>query len=262
MAKLITGSELNSEIEKLFQTAEDFIIIISPYIKLHSRIKDILNLRKEDDLEIVVIFGKNEDDKKKSFSVDDIDFFKDFRDVTIRYAKNLHAKVYANEEVNILTSMNLYSSSMNHNIEFGVVTYKKSKLERLANSLLANLTFDDQTLIFMFDIMENSEIIFEKEAKFKSGILKSKYLESEIKIDKTKELIPPNKSKKTDIESASGYCIRTGKLIPFNPKKPFTKEAYVSWAKYKNPDYKEKFCHKTGNESKGKTSFNNPILNE
>lgn len=57
-----------------------------------------------------------------------------------------------------------------------------------------------------------------------------------------------------------GYCIRTGKPIPFNLNKPMSKEAYDSWCRYKNPDYKEKYCHQTGKESFGKTSMKNPVL--
>ncbi|MGK0309052.1 MAG: hypothetical protein ACI8RP_002020 [Urechidicola sp.] len=54
---------------------------------------------------------------------------------------------------------------------------------------------------------------------------------------------------------------RTGKSISFNPKKPYTLEAYKSWARFKNENCKEKFCHQTGKPSNGKTSFKNPILN-
>lgn len=57
-----------------------------------------------------------------------------------------------------------------------------------------------------------------------------------------------------------GFCIRTGIRIPFDVNKPYSDDAYRSWARYKNPNYKEKFCHKTGKESHGKTSMNNPIL--
>ncbi|MBK9982082.1 MAG: hypothetical protein IPP15_06575 [Saprospiraceae bacterium] len=57
-----------------------------------------------------------------------------------------------------------------------------------------------------------------------------------------------------------GYCIRTGEKIPFNPERPFSYNAYKSWAEYKNMDYPEAYCHKTGKPSYGKTSMRNPIL--
>jgi hypothetical protein len=59
---------------------------------------------------------------------------------------------------------------------------------------------------------------------------------------------------------ASGYCIRTGVKIPFNVRKPFSESAYKSWVQHKNLNYPEKFCHRTGKESKGRTSMKDPIL--
>ena len=59
-----------------------------------------------------------------------------------------------------------------------------------------------------------------------------------------------------------GYCIRTGVNIPFDIKHPFSPEAYNSWSRFGNPDYREKYCHFSGEESNGETSFNKPILNK
>lgn len=67
-------------------------------------------------------------------------------------------------------------------------------------------------------------------------------------------------AKVTSSEIIEGYCIRTGEKIPFNVQKPYSDKAYKSWAQFKNPNYKEKFCHKTGKPSDGKTSMANPIL--
>ena len=57
-----------------------------------------------------------------------------------------------------------------------------------------------------------------------------------------------------------GFCIRTRKKIRFNPSKPMCKEAWKLWNEYKNEDFPEKYCHKTGQLSNGKTSIKNPIL--
>ncbi|MEO9954805.1 hypothetical protein [Nonlabens sp.] len=57
-----------------------------------------------------------------------------------------------------------------------------------------------------------------------------------------------------------GYCIRTGKQIPFNPAQPLSKDAYYEWNKWENMYYSENYCHKTGENSFGKTSMRYPIL--
>ncbi len=59
-----------------------------------------------------------------------------------------------------------------------------------------------------------------------------------------------------------GYCIRDGIRIPFNTKHPLCDRAFKSWNKFKNYDYEESYCHKTGKPSNGKTSFRNPVLYE
>lgn len=39
-----------------------------------------------------------------------------------------------------------------------------------------------------------------------------------------------------------------------------TKESWKIWNEYRNPDFPEKYCHKTGKPSNGKTSMRSPIL--
>ena len=57
-----------------------------------------------------------------------------------------------------------------------------------------------------------------------------------------------------------GFCIRTGVEIPFNPEKPMCYDAYNTWAQFQNYDYPEKYCHRTGKPSFGKTSMRNPVM--
>src|SRR5260221_14709382 len=128
MAKFLTGDNLNLEVREIIDYAREELFIISPFIKLHDRIKDALKEKsEEDDLEIVIVFGKNENDKSKSLSFDDLSFLKTFPNIEIRYEKRLHAKYYANERKAILTSMNLYDFSQNNNIEFGILTKVESE---------------------------------------------------------------------------------------------------------------------------------------
>jgi hypothetical protein len=45
MAKFFQETELNLEIENIFRDASALIIIVSPFIKLHQRLKDILKIK-------------------------------------------------------------------------------------------------------------------------------------------------------------------------------------------------------------------------
>jgi len=58
----------------------------------------------------------------------------------------------------------------------------------------------------------------------------------------------------------TGYCIRTGVEIPYNPEQPLSVDAWKVWVQFGDKHFPEKYCHKTGKKSNGKTSMANPIL--
>ena len=268
MAKFLKGNELNSEIEKIFEDAFDKIVIISPYIQLHERYKDsLLDKLKYPELEILLLFGKNEDNLSKSIKKEDLDFFIQFPNIKISYEKRLHAKYYANEYKAILTSMNLYGFSQNNNIEAGVLMESSRK-----GTFTGSNELDETTWDYFQRVFEQAELLFQKSPSFsKSNLLTSKkYLGSEMEVNKLDDYFKVNPSKqgfktkgplqKTNNLEKTGYCIRTGKPIPFNLEKPLDNYAFKMWSKYKDVEYPEKYCHYSGELSDGKTSVKRPIL--
>lgn len=263
MAKFIKGQALNGEVENIFSNAKNQIIIITPYIKLHPHYLNALRGKKSDDkLSIVIVFGKNKDDKTKSFDKDTFEFFSQFPNIKICYQENLHAKYYANESNAIITSMNLYEYSQNNNIEAGILT-KNSYIKPLGDSI------DYEAWEFFEQVIKNSVLLYHKEPFYESGIFSNKYKYSEIKTDLLSKLYNSEKETKSlltstqnRIENSSNkaYCIRTGTPIPFNIDKPYCDSAYESWSKYKNEDFKEKYCHFSGESSNGETTKAKPIL--
>lgn len=193
MAKFLTGNELNFELEKVLEGAEAQIILISPFIKLHDRYISALRTKKDNPkLEIIIVFGKNEDDMSKSMKQEDFNFFKEFPNIQIRYERRLHAKYYANESAAILTSMNLYTYSQDNNIEAGVMT-KRTPLGNLASNLITNVTgedsFDNQAWTYFERVIEQSDLLFHKTPQYESAMfgLTKKYKESKIEVDKLTE---------------------------------------------------------------------------
>lgn len=190
MAKFLTGNELNAELEKLFERAEEQLILISPYIKLHERYASTLKLKiNNPKIEIIIVFGKNENDMSKSMKQEDFNFFKEFPNIEIRYEKRLHAKYYSNESYAILTSMNLYNFSQDNNIEAGVMT-KASLLGNIASNFMTNVTgedsFDNTALTYFSRIIDQSELLFKKTPEYESTMLglTKKYKSSKTEVDK------------------------------------------------------------------------------
>jgi len=281
MARFVTGNELNNELGKILERADDQLIIISPYIKLHDRYKSFLKTKINNPyLKIIVVFGKNEGDISKSMSKDEFEFFKQFPNVDIKYEKRLHAKFYANENTALITSMNLYNYSQDTNIESGILT-KATLLGSLRISIKDDMVGQD-ALDYFFTVIEQSELIFEKVPEFEKANfgLTKRYSKSVIKTDESEAFFANKKYKKTykkivkkkkieqnkvaskKVDKKTGYCIRTGKEIPFNIEKPMSYEAFKMWNKYKDADYQEKYCHFSGEKSNGNTSVNKPILKE
>lgn len=285
MSKFITGKELEDTVYDIIWEAERILLIVSPYIKLDDYFKELFDKHKNNPkVHLLLVFGKNEKLIEKSLSRNDFDYFKNFPNVSIVYVPNLHAKYYGNENKGVITSINLYDYSFKNNIEFGVFS-QQSLLGKFRNSA------DDDAWNMCMDIAENNEVVFIKRPVFENKKmlinLGKKYLKSETLYDLTSKFYNSNinqnieikkltdfpeelelgdnnpderPSRKVENVESEGYCIRSGKKIKFNPKQPMSKESWQLWNKYKNPDFPEKYCHKTGKPSYGKTSMNNPIL--
>ena len=277
MAKFFTGNELNTTIEALFEDAEEQLILISPYIKLHDRFVSVLKTKKDNPkFKITIVFGKNDEDYSKSLRSEDFSFFKEFLNVEIKYEKRLHAKYYANESKAIITSMNLYSYSQDNNIEAGVLMVR-NLLGNLASSLMDEETIDKTSSKYFDRVIEQSDCLFKKVPHYESANfgLSKKYKGPIIEIDKLGEHFEGkqatsqfkiNSGKTTSNTSSysnslqSGYCIRTGTQIPFNVERPLSYDAYKIWSKSNNKELPEKFCHFSGESSNGETSVSKPIL--
>jgi phosphatidylserine/phosphatidylglycerophosphate/cardiolipin synthase-like enzyme len=115
MAEFLTTTGVSAELEKIVSEARKEIFLISPYLKINQRMKDLLTdadrLRKD----IRIVFGKNE------LQPDEGQWLQGLSEIRLYFRKNLHAKCYLNEQKAIVTSMNLYEFSQIHNDEMGIL---------------------------------------------------------------------------------------------------------------------------------------------
>jgi len=276
MTKFVQGSELNATLEKIIKKAESTLVLVSPYIKLHSRVKDGLKPKKNfPELKIVIVYGKSENGNR--LAKDDLEFLKEFPNIEIRYEKNLHAKYYGNESAGLITSMNLYDFSQNNNIEVGVLTETTNRIISSLSSFAGTGDLDSDAYNYFQDVILNSELLYQSIPHFESKMFglsqtfKKASIEKDI-IDQYHDVVDERfvgfKSfeKKTTFtlpiqkQFNTGFCIRTGVEIPFDIRKPYCEKAYISWAKWNNPDYSEKFCHFSGELADGDTCYAAPIL--
>lgn len=285
MSKFITGLELEKTISEIIWETKETLLIVSPFIKLDEYFKKLFdNHLNNPKIHIIIVFGKNENNISRSLSKNDFEYFKKFLNISIIYVPNLHAKYYGNEKKGVITSINLYDYSFKNNIEFGVY----SELNILKN--ITNKTEKDAWET-CWKIAEENEAVFVKrpvyQKKLLSVILGKNYVKSDVLLDTTDKFYSGfgnnkrnaiktildfkseidlgseeiNIPTRIEIEKPSdGFCIRTGRKITFNPKMPFCDYSYKNWLNFENYDYPEKYCHRTGKESFGKTTMRKPIL--
>ncbi len=119
MAKFLNTSATNYFLEELIKNAKERLILISPFLKLNDRIKELLEDKNRLKIDMRIVYGKSE------LQPEEINWLKDLLYVRTSFCKNLHAKCYLNEDNCIITSLNLYEFSQVNNNEMGVLIVRQ-----------------------------------------------------------------------------------------------------------------------------------------
>lgn len=118
--RLVTAAAMSWYLEKMFEEAKKVIIIVSPYIKMNTRIYHILKEKRESGVEIRIIYRE--------------DFLHQEIATQLFKRKNLHAKCFLTENDILLGSMNLYDYSQVNNDEMAIYLTKNEN-EALYSSI-------------------------------------------------------------------------------------------------------------------------------
>lgn len=119
-SNILGTTELSYEIERLVNESYRFLIIVSPYLKITDRVKvKLVDCFKRAE-NCVFVYRANELKREEQ------SWIESFGNVHLVPVKNLHAKIYLNENRCLITSMNLYEYSQVNNHEIGVEIKKSS----------------------------------------------------------------------------------------------------------------------------------------
>ena len=119
MAKFLNTTGVSYHLEELIKSTKDRLILISPYLQFHNRVRDHiqnLNIQKRD---IRIIY------RESKLQLEESNWLESQIGVRTSICPTLHAKCYLNENEAIVTSMNLYSFSQQNNDEMGIHVTKK-----------------------------------------------------------------------------------------------------------------------------------------
>ena len=117
MAEFLTTQGVSLRLSEIITNAQERLYLVSPYLQINQllkeRIEDKVHRSK---IEIRVIYReinpKQMEEKK---------WLESMTSIKTSVRKNLHAKCYLNEKEALLTSMNLYEYSQEHNDEMGIL---------------------------------------------------------------------------------------------------------------------------------------------
>jgi phosphatidylserine/phosphatidylglycerophosphate/cardiolipin synthase-like enzyme len=220
MAKFLTTSGITYHIENMMKEAREKLILISPFLKLNERLRQILDDKDREKIDIRVVYGKND------LQPEENNWLKSKASIRSSFCKNLHAKCYLNENEALITSMNLYEFSQVNNEEMGILFVKAKEPDfyvQIYDEAMRLIRISDEVRVTVEKI-QPAEVHFEPAGR-RSSKLKSS---------------PPE----------VGYCIRCRAAQNPDPTHPFCKDCFGKWKQYEKPDYEEKFCHLCGKSTK------------
>lgn len=119
MTKFLNTSATNFFLEELIKNAKERLILISPYLRLNDRIKELLEDKNRLKIDIRIVYGKSD------LHPDEIKWMQRLDYIRVSFCKNLHAKCYMNENTCIISSLNLYEFSQINNNEMGILIEKQ-----------------------------------------------------------------------------------------------------------------------------------------
>ena len=238
--KYLKTSAIANEIDNIISDAKEGIVIVSPYLQLGVNIAEKLKAASDKKIPVEVIYRQEKDNyyTKKYKNISLRNLFTNVENTEIHQYDNLHAKLYFNEEVAVISSLNLYAYSEVNNFESGILITKSEEPE----------VFRDMLKDYYFLLRASKH---EKGADLK--------LFNE---DTGNSATPESsKSSKKIVNDHRGFCIRCGKPIEYSLKKPYCEEDSKRWEDEtfgifsdQDPVETNGFCHSCGKRCNPKKS--------
>jgi len=223
VAEFLTTTGISHRLENIVKDAREKLILISPFLKVNERLKQLIEDKDREKIDIRVVYGKNE------LQPEENNWLKAKTSVRSSFCKNLHAKCFLNEEFALITSMNLYEFSQVNNEEMGILVSKSEDA-----SLYQDVYAESMRLIrFSDEVRVSVEKVEEEKAASKRRT--------------------PRTTPKQRLATGTGFCIRCKKELKRDPTNPYCEPHLTTWNRFKDRDYEEKFCHLCGRPHKKAT---------
>lgn len=129
MAKFLTTVGNSFQIEQIILNAKENLTLVTPYLNISKNIISRLTDADIRNVQITLIYGKREFDISEKRKLESL------KNLEIYFCENLHAKCFHNEDLLVITSMNLYEFSERNNREMGLLIERSSDSEIFSDTL-------------------------------------------------------------------------------------------------------------------------------
>jgi len=155
MAQFLTTTGNSFYIEKIILEAKESITLITPYLKLTNLIVERLQDADIQNIRITIIYGKNELHAVQK------NILENLKNAELYFCLNLHAKCYFNENLMIISSMNLYEFSERNNREMGILVEKEKDTEIFESAMreVESIKNISKVMKRMQEIVEVKEVL-------------------------------------------------------------------------------------------------------
>ena len=237
MAEFLTTTGISYHLEEIIRGADERLLLISPFLKVNPRLRELLEDKNRMKIDIRVIYGK------KELRPEENNWLESMTSIKTSFCRTLHAKCYLNEKRALLTSMNLYEYSQVTNDEMGILVSREDDPE------LYDRIYEDARRI-----LRASEEVGKAAPRASAQNTGQQGPPPEVPAPRgptarTQPARPPGQRTPPAPVArapAEGFCIRCRASIPANPAQPYCSRCHRSWKRYGNRDYPEKHCHICG----------------
>jgi hypothetical protein len=224
--KLLNSAEVFAQLVRLIRAAQREVWLVSPYTTLGGNdvvgraIRDALRRRVQVNLVFRLESGARVN--RSTFGNDSIG---DLIGAGLRVwtAAAVHAKLYWSDVGVLLTSANLLGASLEGVVEVGLWSSERAHIGEAKRFYAQNI---EPRLVSP----EEVEDLLDGRAALDLSI---------------GEVVPLEDDKD---EAEDGFCIRCRESIEFDPEKPYCPRDYRVWARYRDANYEDEFCHECGAE--------------
>lgn len=215
MERILKTYEISVEILNIINNTKEYCYIVSPYIKIWPQLDRVLNEASKN--KVFLTFVIREDIKSKQL----VDLLNKKYGFEVYVIKDLHIKLFLNEQKCLFSTMNLYDASQQNNLELG---YFISNPLNIKNEIIEKYILGDKSAIQYKGSFEDDR--------------KQKLESVEVNRENAKQY---------------GYCVDCGKKIDldynYNTRIIRCIECYIVSTNNQNTDIN--FCHYCGKKMKG-----------